>query len=62
MRSQRLTTIVSLIVVIIWAISMIVNMFYSKYQPPVGIYPALMLVLGGLFGFRLVKGNGDNLQ
>lgn len=58
METNKLTSIISIIVVVIWAISMIVNMFSTTYQPPVGIYPALMLVLGGLFGFRLVKGGG----
>lgn len=62
MENNKLTSIISIIVVVIWAISMVVNMFSTTYQPPVGIYPALMMVLGGLFGYRLVRGSGGGLE
>lgn len=42
----------------VWAISMIVDMIpAADYEPPIGIYPALMLVLGAVFGLKIVKGN-----
>lgn len=54
--NNRLATIVSILVVGIWAVSMIVDMIpQAKYEPPVAVYPALMLVLGGIFGVGLVK-------
>lgn len=56
METKKLTSIIALMVVSIWALSMVVDMFSTTYDPPVGIYPALMVVLGGLFGYRLVKG------
>lgn len=62
MDNKKLITSVALIVVIVWAVSMVVDMFSSTYDPPVGIYPALMVVLGGLFGYRLVKGEGSGPQ
>lgn len=54
--SSKLRTAISIVVVGIWAISMIVDMVpQANYQPPVAIYPALMLVLGGIFGISLTK-------
>lgn len=55
--NRLLMNVIALIVVTIWAASMVVDMFSASYQPPIGIYPALMVVLGGLFGYRLVKGD-----
>ena len=58
--SSRFSTIIASIVVGIWAISMIVDMIpAANYEPPVAIYPALMLVLGGVFGLKIVKGGTD---
>lgn len=60
MVTNRLSTILASVVVAIWAISMIVDMIpQAEYEPPVAIYPALMLVLGGVFGIKIVKGNND---
>lgn len=56
--SNRLSTILASVVVGIWAISMIVDMIPgANYEPPVAIYPALMLVLGAVFGIKIVKNN-----
>lgn len=56
--SEKLTTGVAITVVGIWAISMLVDMIPNiTYDPPVAIYPALMLVLGGIFGVRIVRGD-----
>lgn len=56
MISNRVSTAIAFIVVGIWAISMLVDMIPgAKYEPPVAIYPALMLVLGAIFGVSLVK-------
>ena len=44
----------------VWAISMVVDMIpQANYEPPVGIYPALMLVLGAVFGLKIVRGEKD---
>ncbi len=57
MNSEKLKTYISIVVVGMWAISMIVDMIpQANYEPPVAIYPALMLVLGAIFGLRIVKG------
>jgi hypothetical protein len=54
--SNRVSTILASVVVGIWAISMLVDMIPSaNYEPPVAIYPALMLVLGAVFGLKIVK-------
>lgn len=58
--SNRFSTILASVVVAVWAISMVVDMIpQAQYEPPIAIYPALMLVLGGVFGIKIVKGN-DN--
>ena len=57
---KSLVDLIAIIVVVVWAISTIVDMIPSiQYDPPVGIYPALMLVLGGVFGVRIVKGDRE---
>ena len=57
MFSKKLINAIAIVVVTVWAISMIVDMIPGlDYDPPVGIYPALMLVLGSIFGIRIVKG------
>lgn len=61
MISNKFSTILASVVVAIWAISMIVDMIpQANYEPPVAIYPALMLVLGGVFGIKIVKGDKPN--
>ena len=64
MVTNKFSTILASVVVAIWAISMIVDMIpQAQYEPPVAIYPALMLVLGGVFGLKIVKGqDGDGGQ
>lgn len=58
MLSNRASTIIASVVVTIWAISMLVDMIpQANYEPPVAIYPALMLVLGGIFGIKIVRGD-----
>lgn len=60
MTNSKLSTALAVVVVGIWAISMIVDMIPgANYEPPVAIYPALMLVLGGVFGLKIVKGGQD---
>ncbi len=46
---------IAITVVAVWAISMIVEIFNPAYNPPNGIYPALMIVLGSIFGYTLVR-------
>lgn len=58
--SNRFSTILASVVVGIWAISMIVDMIpNTDYEPPIAIYPALMLVLGAVFGIKIVKNNNE---
>lgn len=61
MTTNRLANVLAITVVTIWAISMIVDMIPGvDYQPPIAIYPALMLVLGAVFGVKIVRpGSGD---
>lgn len=54
--NNKVRTAISIVVVGMWAISMIVDMVpQANYSPPVAIYPALMLVLGSMFGISLTK-------
>jgi hypothetical protein len=54
--TNQVRTLISVVVVGMWAISMIVDMVpQANYSPPVAIYPALMLVLGSMFGISLTK-------
>lgn len=58
--SKRLMNGIAIVVVAVWALSTIVDMIPNlNYDPPVGIYPALMLVLGGIFGVRIVRGDNN---
>ena len=60
MVSKRVTTGIAIVVVTVWALSMVADMIPAlHYDPPVAIYPALMIVLGGIFGLRIVKGDID---
>ena len=55
--NQKLANGIAIVVVSVWAVSMLVDMIpQAHYDPPIAIYPALMLVLGGIFGLRIVKG------
>lgn len=54
--TNKFRTVISSLVVGMWAVSMIVDMIpQANYSPPVAIYPALMLVLGSMFGISLTK-------
>lgn len=55
--NQTVTTWLALLVSSIWAVSMIWNVVQPGYVPPAGIHGALMLVLGGVFGARMVGRN-----
>lgn len=50
---------VAIVVFTTWAVSMTVGMIKQDYQPPVAIYPLLLAVAGGVFGFQISKKNGD---
>lgn len=56
--SQAVTTWLACLVSVVWAVSMIVNVIQPGYIPPAGIHGALMLVLGGVFGARMIGKNG----
>lgn len=58
--NNKLNSIIASVVVGIWAISMIVDMIPgANYEPPLAIYPSLMLVLGAIFGVSIVKKGGS---
>lgn len=46
------------VVTLVWAISMVTDMLVANYDPPPMIYPALLTVLGGIFGRQISKKNG----
>lgn len=50
-----LVNYIAIIITTIWAITLVVGMINPQYEPPVAIYPALLAVVGGVFGFRLTK-------
>lgn len=56
--TQGVTTWLAILVSTIWAVSMVINVVQPGYVPPAGIHGALMLVLGGVFGARMVGRNG----
>lgn len=56
--NSKVTTFLAIVVVVVWAASMVLDAVNQSYDPPAGIHGALMLVLGGVFGARIVgKGN-----
>lgn len=57
---RRLTAadVIGGIVTLVWATSMITDMLVATYDPPPMIYPALLTVLGGIFGRQIAKKNG----
>lgn len=58
--SNKLASGIAIVVTTIWALSMIADMIPQlHYDPPVAIYPAMMVVLGGVFGIRIVKGGPE---
>lgn len=61
MNTKTLANALAITVVAVWAVSMVVDMLPSvDYEPPIAIYPALMLVLGAVFGVKIIRpGNGD---
>lgn len=60
---NKLATILAIVVTTVWAVSMVVDMIpQANYEPPVAIYPALMLVLGAVFGVKIVRPGGDKSE
>jgi len=54
---SRAGTYAAWVVIAVWAVSMLIDMIPNvNYEPPVAIYPALMLALGALFGVKITKG------
>lgn len=61
--NEKIMNGIAIVVVAVWAMSMIANMIPSlHYDPPVGIYPALMVVLGSIFGVRIVRRDGKDID
>lgn len=58
-RRDWLVNYIAIIVTTIWAVTLVVGMVNPAYTPPVAIYPALLAVVGGVFGFRLTKKDAD---
>lgn len=58
--SNWLPTFIAVVVFSTWAISMVVGMLNKDYQPPVAIYPLLLAVAGGVWGFKLTRKENGN--
>lgn len=56
--NSKITAFLSILVTVIWSLSMLLDAFNANYDPPAPIHGAFMLVLGGVFGARLA-GKGD---
>lgn len=54
-REGWLGNYIALVVTTVWATTIMVGIFNSKYDPPVAIYPVLLAVVGWVFGFRIAK-------
>lgn len=59
-RRDWLVNYIAIIVTTIWAVTLVVGMINPNYTPPVAIYPALLAVVGGVFGFKLTKREDTN--
>lgn len=58
--SSRLKTGIASVVTTVWAISFLVDIIPRlDYEPSPFIHLAFMLILGALFGERLVRRNGN---
>jgi hypothetical protein len=53
----RLAIRIAYLIAIVWAISFIVDIIDSSYQPSPGIHALMLLVSGGLFGEGFFKKN-----
>ena len=49
---------IAVVITTVWATTLVVGMINPHYDPPVAIYPALLAVVGGVFGFKVTKRNG----
>jgi hypothetical protein len=56
--NSRISGGLAIVVTTIWALSMIMDAVAANYDPPGGIHGALMVVLGGIFGARIVGRDG----
>lgn len=46
----------ALTVTFVWAISFVADIVQGdKYEPPIAIHGAMLVVLGSIFGFQLIK-------
>ena len=51
-KDERTAGFIALTVTIVWAASMLIDAFSSKYQPPVLIHASLLTTVGIILGFR----------
>lgn len=51
---ERLTKIVGYAVTIAWLVSFVVDVVSPTYDPPAAIHAAMMMVVGALFGHRVL--------
>jgi hypothetical protein len=47
----------AVIVVLVWAVSFIVDILTENYEPPVALHGVMMIVVGALFGIGIQKKN-----
>lgn len=50
---------VAITVTLVWAASFVADVLMETYNPPGQIHMIMMGIVGSLFGFQIMKGNGD---
>lgn len=58
MRQDKLTTIIALVVVVMWAIAIGAGIATSNFSALAAISPVMLIICGFLFG-RRTSGNGN---
>lgn len=56
----RVTTIIALVILAIWAVSVVYGMFNVEYTPPSSVQAAVLIVVGGVLGVPLARKGRNN--
>lgn len=51
--------IIAGLIAFVWAVSMLAGIFVPDYEPPASLHSLMLAVSLGLFGFQLIRKNGD---
>ena len=57
--SEWVTNLATVVVLGVWAVSLVVDMLVPEYDPPPGIEPLMMALAGFLFATRTRPGNDE---